>query len=341
MDDPQLRTFEKFVPLSTNGNEVMVYANCDEAYNGQFVGYWDFQCQQRVREAEFGDPPGDESQKALYWRALGFDYARDHIGELPKIVALRVLRQWELFRPRQNVDFSAIEGRDKDSAALGLGMFYGLAGRRDRRCGHAAPSPGAAAAARRPVRQRHHHRRVHVRHGAVPRARRTGAVRARGVAAVPLLARAWRWTMPPDVRRRRDPGRGPRRRSCSAVPVRCARRAEAHAATGCGIGIVGLAVALPLRGLYHTTGGTMEEGFMLDFPERMLKGDVPNVDFLHLYGPGALHVLMGWYKVFGSTLGAERTFGLLQHLAIIFALFALARAWGRAAATAVAALSTC
>ena len=35
---------------------------------------------------------------------------------------------------------------------------------------------------------------------------------------------------------------------------------------------------------------------MLDFPERMAKGDVPNVDFLHLYGPGALHVLMGWYR---------------------------------------------
>ena len=107
-----------------------------------------------------------------------------------------------------------------------------------------------------------------------------------------------------------------------------------------GIGIVGLAVAIPLRGLYVTTGGTMEEGFMLYFPERMWEGDVPNVDFLHLYGPGALHVLMGWYEVFGFTLGAERTFGLLQHLGIIFGLYALARAWGRAAATAVATLST-
>ena len=99
-------------------------------------------------------------------------------------------------------------------------------------------------------------------------------------------------------------------------------------------------MAIPLRGLFVTTGGTMEEGFMLYFPERMWDGDVPNVDFLHLYGPGALHVLMGWYQVFGFTLGAERTFGLLQHLGIIFGLYALARAWGRAAATAVATLST-
>ena len=78
---------------------------------------------------------------------------------------------------------------------------------------------------------------------------------------------------------------------------------------------------------------------MLYFPQRMRAGDVPNVDFLHLYGPGALHVLMGWYKVFGDTIAAERTFGLLQHLGIIFGLFALARPWGRAAAAAVASLS--
>ena len=78
---------------------------------------------------------------------------------------------------------------------------------------------------------------------------------------------------------------------------------------------------------------------MLYFPERIAKGDVPNVDFLHLYGPGSLHVLAGWYGLFGTTLAAERTFGLLQHLGIIFGLFTLARAWGRRAATAVGALA--
>ena len=80
----------------------------------------------------------------------------------------------------------------------------------------------------------------------------------------------------------------------------------------------------------------MEEAFMMVFPERMLKGDLPNRDFLHLYGPGALQVLMGWYKVVGISLESERTFGLIQHLAIIFALFTLARPWGRVAAAAVA-----
>lgn len=68
---------------------------------------------------------------------------------------------------------------------------------------------------------------------------------------------------------------------------------------------------------------------MLAFPQRMLKGDIPNVDFLHLYGPFSLHVLAGWYWIFGDSLFAERSFGLLQHLGIIFAIYAIARAWGR------------
>ena len=109
--------------------------------------------------------------------------------------------------------------------------------------------------------------------------------------------------------------------------------------TWLGIAVVGVLVAIPLRGLYRFTGGTMEEGFMLYFPERLASGDVPNEDFLHLYGPGSLQVLAAWYDIFGNSLPAERTFGLLQHVAIILGLFTLARAWGRAAATAVAALS--
>ena len=92
-------------------------------------------------------------------------------------------------------------------------------------------------------------------------------------------------------------------------------------------------VLIPLRGLYRGTGSSMEEGFMLVFPKRMLDGDVPNVDFLHLYGPGSLHVLMGWYQVFGYTLEAQRGFGLLQHLGIIFGIYALTRAWGHLIAT--------
>ncbi|WP_154723440.1 glycosyltransferase family 39 protein [Ilumatobacter coccineus] len=91
---------------------------------------------------------------------------------------------------------------------------------------------------------------------------------------------------------------------------------------------------LPVRGLYRAPGSSMEEAFMIVFPRMLLDGKVPNVDFLHLYGPGSLHALAGWYTVFGETLESQRTFGLLQNLAIIIALYVLVRPWGRIASVA-------
>ncbi|MGB3733542.1 MAG: hypothetical protein WA964_01200 [Ilumatobacter sp.] len=105
--------------------------------------------------------------------------------------------------------------------------------------------------------------------------------------------------------------------------------------TGRGAVAVALLLAfamLPVRGLFRSPGSSMEEGFMLVFPRLVQDGKVPNVDFLHLYGPGSLDVLALWYRVFGYTLEAERAFGLLQNLGIIVALYVLARPWGRSAA---------
>jgi hypothetical protein len=96
---------------------------------------------------------------------------------------------------------------------------------------------------------------------------------------------------------------------------------------------------LPVRGLYRATGSSMEEGFMLVFPRLVQQGRVPNVDFLHLYGPGALDVLSYWYRIFGYTLESQRTFGLVQHLGIIFAVYALTRTWGRVTAVGCGAIT--
>lgn len=67
---------------------------------------------------------------------------------------------------------------------------------------------------------------------------------------------------------------------------------------------------------------------MLVFPERVLAGDVPNRDFLHLYGPGSLWVLAALYGLFGTSLGLQRAVGYLQHLGVAFGAFALLRPWG-------------
>jgi 4-amino-4-deoxy-L-arabinose transferase-like glycosyltransferase len=115
--------FNVFVPLSTNSNEVLFYANCDDVYFGPFLGFWSFDCQTRHRE-EFGDAPGDQAEQAVFWRKLAIEYVRDHIDRVPVVVAARVGRQWELFRPGQTVDFAFIEGRDRRSVQIGQLGFY-------------------------------------------------------------------------------------------------------------------------------------------------------------------------------------------------------------------------
>lgn len=98
------------------------------------------------------------------------------------------------------------------------------------------------------------------------------------------------------------------------------------------LGTLAFAVLLPVRGLMRATGSSMEEGFMLLFPRLVQQGWIPNVDFLHLYGPGSLHVLAGWYWVFGDSLESQRVFGLAQHIGIILGIYTLTRVWGRGVA---------
>jgi hypothetical protein len=83
----------------------------------------------------------------------------------------------------------------------------------------------------------------------------------------------------------------------------------------------------------------MEEGFMLAFPERVLAGDIPNRDFLHLYGPGSLWVLAGVMKVFGVSLEVERVVGFLQQLLVASGVLVLLRPWGRLVAAVGASIT--
>ncbi|HUF97360.1 MAG TPA: glycosyltransferase family 39 protein [Ilumatobacter sp.] len=115
--------FDLLVPLSTNSNEVIYYANCPDSYYGPRIGFWSFACQERYR-AEFGDPPGDESVRNQAYRDIGLEYARDNASQVPKVIVARVGRQWELFRPLQNADFGFVEGRPRDILRAGLGMYY-------------------------------------------------------------------------------------------------------------------------------------------------------------------------------------------------------------------------
>ena len=320
--------FNVAVPLSTNGNELIVYANCDETYSGKFLGFWLFDCQDQIRAEIGGDPPGDEAEKSNYWRARGLEYAKDHASQLPKVVAARVGRQWELFRPWQNTEFAAIEGRNVNWARIGLGYYYGLVaagilGFLHLRRRRAKVWPLLAQIVSVTITAAYAYGTTRFRAPAEP----VLCVFA-GVGLTPLLGRA--------VARLRE---GSREVTDSRAFVLGGSGGLIRRGGWISLAVIGAVVAAPLRGLYRSSGSTMEEGFMLTFPERVLAGDVPNVDFLHLYGPGSLDLLAATYQIFGVRVGVERTFGLAQHLLIILGIYALTRAWGRLAAAGCATLS--
>jgi hypothetical protein len=105
------------------------------------------------------------------------------------------------------------------------------------------------------------------------------------------------------------------------------------------IGAVAVVVLLPLRGLMRAPGPPMEEGFMLVFPEEVLRGAIPNRDFLHLYGPGSLWVLAAAFKFFTTSLWTERVVGFAQQVALVAAVYAMVRPWGRRIAVGGAAIA--
>ncbi len=109
--------------------------------------------------------------------------------------------------------------------------------------------------------------------------------------------------------------------------------------TAVGLLLVAGTLLICVPGLMRYQGAPMEEGFMLAFPEQLLNGRLPHRDFLHLYGPGSLWVLAAVFKVFGATLEAERTVGLLQHAGVAFGLFFLLKPFGRWIATSAAVTS--
>jgi 4-amino-4-deoxy-L-arabinose transferase-like glycosyltransferase len=112
-------TFEHVVLISTNGDNVFVGANCERSYYGDLLGSWAFSC--------FGTrAPGDESEYSRVWRERGLDYARDHAGRIPVVVAARLGRQFDVFRPRQGVYLASGEGRDHRAQWLGVYMFWAM-----------------------------------------------------------------------------------------------------------------------------------------------------------------------------------------------------------------------
>jgi hypothetical protein len=94
-----------------------VGANCHQTYYGSIVGLWDFPC--------YGArPAGDEAQQSREYRRRGMSYLRDHAGRLPVVLAARLGRLYDVFRPAQMRVYEASEGRPARSERLGVWQYW-------------------------------------------------------------------------------------------------------------------------------------------------------------------------------------------------------------------------
>lgn len=86
---------------------------------------------------------------------------------------------------------------------------------------------------------------------------------------------------------------------------------------------------LPAMHNFWAPLNTLDEAYLLVYPEQMLLGRMPHEDFFTVYGPGGYALLTGVYWLFEPSVMLERTVGLMYHLGIATGVASLARPYGR------------
>jgi 4-amino-4-deoxy-L-arabinose transferase-like glycosyltransferase len=128
-----------FVPISNNIGTAVDGANCDLTFSGTQLGLW------RETFSQFGDAARrrpqaqacfegfdirrrgfDEADVANSHRSSGATYARRHLSRLPIVAAVRELRTWGLYAPRQQIEFESLEGRPRRWQTVGTVMYWVL-----------------------------------------------------------------------------------------------------------------------------------------------------------------------------------------------------------------------
>lgn len=107
--------FDRLTPISHNDSTVLAGANCPTTYYGADLGGWRFDCISRRRTLK-------EGKQAAIWRREGIDYATEHAGRWPVVVPVRVLRTWDLWQPRRQLD--SAEGRAKWMETAGVIAYF-------------------------------------------------------------------------------------------------------------------------------------------------------------------------------------------------------------------------
>lgn len=118
-----LSRFKDPVFISTGLGVTLASSNCSSVYNGQFEGYWSFDC---ARAAPI-NVKADESVQDAEARNYAVKFIKSHADRLIPVELARFGRAFGLFHPIQQMKLdSLIETRPYNWALVGLGMYYAM-----------------------------------------------------------------------------------------------------------------------------------------------------------------------------------------------------------------------
>jgi 4-amino-4-deoxy-L-arabinose transferase-like glycosyltransferase len=119
--------FEEPVFLSNGAGTVLVQANCDPTYQGDFLGYWRLECGQ---PAPFGPAGGhlDESERDAVVLDRALDYIGDHRTRLITVVVpARIGRMWGVYDTVDQLRLDAlVDRRPLAVSTLGLLQYVAI-----------------------------------------------------------------------------------------------------------------------------------------------------------------------------------------------------------------------
>jgi hypothetical protein len=129
--------FEELTFISTNDGLALAASNCEPVYHGRDIGLTSYLfapdgSPPEVRAgAEFciehPDPPGDQSEVSRFYRARALDVIGDNLAWQPVVMAARVGRVWNGFRPLDMVWYNEGEDRERWATRAALYAFYPVA----------------------------------------------------------------------------------------------------------------------------------------------------------------------------------------------------------------------
>ena len=110
-----LTTFEKPALLGSGFGWVLLYSSCDEAFYGpSSSGTGATPARSRTTR-----PTPTRPSSTSMARRKAIDYIGDHKSRIPVVVAARVGRIWDVFRPFQNVELNDIERTARSTPRAG------------------------------------------------------------------------------------------------------------------------------------------------------------------------------------------------------------------------------